>query len=87
MKFDHLKSIVASQKAACDMRMSTDGGLHLGAAERLSDAGLVAGKTVGIDATTLEANRGRSVPRRPRTTEQRIMPEGASPTHPHSVRT
>jgi hypothetical protein len=32
--------------------------------QRLADAGLVKGKTIGVDATTLEANGPRSIVRR-----------------------
>jgi hypothetical protein len=46
--------------------LSPDGpGLPPGILQRLADAGLVKGKTIGIDATTLEANAAlRSVVRR-----------------------
>ena len=50
--------------AAADRRRDARGGVHVGV-ERLADAGLVRGKTVGIDATTLEANAAmRSIERR-----------------------
>ena len=61
--------------AAADRRRDPRGGVHL-VLERLAEAGLVKGKTVGVDATTLEANAAmRSIKRRD--TPKRVLIQAA----------